>query len=122
MVGFAASCYQRGIDFVQIPTTLLSSDLLLVVKPQNHPLGKTYRGAFYQPKRRFTDNNCLSTLPEREFAAALLKSSNTASFTMKLSFDWLEQNLEKLYLHLMNKHLSMQPLLVVVQLRLKWLL
>ncbi|MCV5902187.1 3-dehydroquinate synthase, partial [Escherichia coli] len=71
--GFASACYQRGVDFIQIPTTLLSQvDSSVGGKTAvNHPLGKNMIGAFYQPKAVIIDTNCLSTLPEREFAAGI---------------------------------------------------
>lgn len=99
LVGFAASCYQRGIDFIQIPTTLLSQvDSSVGGKTAvNHPLGKNMIGAFYQPKSVIIDTNCLSTLPEREFAAGIAEVIKYGIIYDEVFFDWLEQNLEKLY-------------------------
>ena len=99
LVGFAASCYQRGIDFIQIPTTLLSQvDSSVGGKTAvNHPLGKNMIGAFYQPKSVIIDTNCLSTLPEREFAAGIAEVIKYGIIYDEAFFDWLEQNLEKLY-------------------------
>ncbi|MFY8352484.1 3-dehydroquinate synthase [Pseudoalteromonas sp. SSM20] len=73
LTGFVAACYQRGIDFIQVPTTLLSQvDSSVGGKTAvNHPLGKNMIGAFYQPKAVYIDNNTLSTLPDREFAAGI---------------------------------------------------
>ncbi|MGL5199454.1 MAG: 3-dehydroquinate synthase family protein, partial [Aeromonas veronii] len=73
VVGFAAASYQRGIPFIQIPTTLLSQvDSSVGGKTAvNHPLGKNMIGAFYQPKQVVIDTECLSTLPAREFAAGM---------------------------------------------------
>lgn len=73
MAGFAASAYQRGIPFVQIPTTLLAMvDSSVGGKTAiNHPLGKNMIGAFYQPKAVIADLDCLKTLPERELTAGL---------------------------------------------------
>ena len=73
MAGFAAACYQRGIHFVQMPTTLLSMvDSSVGGKTAfNHPLGKNMIGAFYQPKAVIIDIDLLKTLPKREITAGL---------------------------------------------------
>lgn len=73
LTGFVAACYQRGVPFIQIPTTLLSQvDSSVGGKTAvNHPLGKNMIGAFYQPKAVFIDINSLQTLPSREFAAGM---------------------------------------------------
>lgn len=73
MTGFAAATYQRGVDFVQIPTTLLSLvDSSVGGKTAvNHPLGKNMIGAFHQPKVVVADLDYLKTLPEREIAAGM---------------------------------------------------
>ncbi|MDH4874774.1 3-dehydroquinate synthase [Pseudomonas sp. BN515] len=73
MAGFAAACYQRGVDFIQVPTTLLSQvDSSVGGKTGiNHPLGKNMVGAFYQPKAVIIDTDSLRTLPERELSAGL---------------------------------------------------
>ena len=73
MTGFAASLYQRGIDFIQIPTTLLSQvDASVGGKTGvNNHYGKNLIGAFYQPKAVYIDPYFLTTLPEREFAAGV---------------------------------------------------
>ncbi len=73
MAGFAASCYQRGVEFIQIPTTVLSQvDSSVGGKTAvNHPLGKNMIGAFYQPQAVVIDIDCLATLPQREFAAGM---------------------------------------------------
>lgn len=73
MTGFAAACFQRGVDFLQIPTTLLSQvDSSVGGKTAiNHPLGKNMIGAFYQPKAVFADIKTLQTLPQREISAGL---------------------------------------------------
>lgn len=99
LVGFAAACYQRGIDFVQIPTTLLSQvDSSVGGKTAvNHPLGKNMIGAFYQPKSVIIDTNCLATLPPREFAAGIAEVIKYGIIYDTEFFSWLEENLEKLY-------------------------
>lgn len=73
MTGFSAACFQRGVDFLQIPTTLLSQvDSSVGGKTAiNHPLGKNMIGAFYQPKAVFADIKTLQTLPKREISAGL---------------------------------------------------
>lgn len=73
MVGFAASIYQRGIPFIQIPTTLLAQvDSSVGGKTAiNHPLGKNMIGSFYQPKIVLIETLSLSTLPDREYVSGL---------------------------------------------------
>ncbi|MDQ1339426.1 MAG: 3-dehydroquinate synthase, partial [Campylobacterota bacterium] len=73
MTGFVASIYQRGIDFIQIPTTLLSQvDASVGGKTGvNNKFGKNLIGAFYQPKAVYIDPFFLSTLPNREFSAGV---------------------------------------------------
>ena len=73
MTGFTASLYQRGIDFIQIPTTLLSQvDASVGGKTGvNNKYGKNLIGAFYQPKAVYIDPSFLDTLPPREFAAGV---------------------------------------------------
>jgi 3-dehydroquinate synthase len=73
LTGFVAACYQRGVPFIQLPTTLLSQvDSSVGGKTAvNHPLGKNMIGAFYQPQAVFIDTNTLTTLPPREFAAGM---------------------------------------------------
>ena len=73
MAGFAAATYQRGVPFIQIPTTLLSQvDSSVGGKTGiNHPLGKNMIGAFWQPKMVIADTDTLRTLPDRELSAGL---------------------------------------------------
>jgi len=94
MAGFAAACYQRGIDFVQIPTTLLSQvDSSVGGKTAvNHPLGKNMIGAFYQPNAVFIDIDCLTTLPANEFAAGMAEVIKYGIMWDKDFFDWLRDN------------------------------
>ncbi|KAF7598606.1 MAG: 3-dehydroquinate synthase [Candidatus Dactylopiibacterium carminicum] len=98
MVGFAAATYQRGVPFIQIPTTLLSQvDSSVGGKTAiNHPLGKNMIGAFYQPKLVLADINSLQTLPLRELQAGLAEVIKYG-FIRDLPFlDWLEDNLDAL--------------------------
>ncbi|KJY82650.1 3-dehydroquinate synthase [Vibrio galatheae] len=99
LVGFAAACYQRGVDFVQIPTTLLSQvDSSVGGKTAvNHKLGKNMIGAFYQPKAVIIDTECLKTLPAREFAAGMSEVIKYGIIYDQDFFVWLEENLDKLY-------------------------
>ncbi|MCB1925233.1 MAG: 3-dehydroquinate synthase, partial [Gammaproteobacteria bacterium] len=73
MAGFAAASYQRGVNFIQVPTTLLSQvDSSVGGKTGvNHPLGKNMIGAFHQPQCVIADTATLATLPDRELSAGL---------------------------------------------------
>ena len=93
MTGFTASLYQRGIDFVQIPTTLLSQvDASVGGKTGvNNKYGKNLIGAFYQPKAVYIDPAFLETLPEREFAAGVAEIIKMAVMFDKAYFDFLKE-------------------------------
>jgi 3-dehydroquinate synthase len=94
--GFAASCYQRGIDYVQVPTTLLAQvDSSVGGKTAvNHPIGKNMIGAFYQPTCVLADTDTLKTLPPREFAAGLAEVIKHSLILDKEFFVWLEEHLD----------------------------
>jgi 3-dehydroquinate synthase len=98
MAGFAAACYQRGVPFIQIPTTLLSQvDSSVGGKTAvNHPLGKNMIGAFYQPRAVVIDIECLKTLPAREFAAGMAEVIKYGIIYDQAFFTWLEDNAEKI--------------------------
>ena len=95
ITGFAAACYQRGVDFIQVPTTLLSQvDSSVGGKTAvNHPLGKNMVGAFYQPKAVFIDIDSLKTLPVREFNAGMAEVIKYGILGDNNFFLWLENNL-----------------------------
>ena len=98
IVGFAAACYQRGMPFVQVPTTLLALvDSSVGGKTAvNHPRGKNMIGAFYQPKYVLADTDVLRTLPAREFNAGLAEVIKYGLILDAPFFDWLELNLDAL--------------------------
>ena len=95
MAGFAAATYQRGIPFVQVPTTLLSQvDSSVGGKTAiNHPLGKNMIGAFYQPQAVFADLDTLDTLPERELSAGMAEVIKYALLGDANFLQWLEANM-----------------------------
>ena len=98
IAGFAASVYQRGVNFIQIPTTLLSQvDSSVGGKTGvNHPLGKNMIGAFYQPRCVIADINTFSTLPPRELAAGLAEVIKYGLIYDAGFFNWLEANIDGL--------------------------
>jgi len=98
MTGFAAACYQRGVPFIQIPTTLLSQvDSSVGGKTGiNHPLGKNMIGAFYQPKVVLADTDTLKTLPPRELSAGLAEVIKYGLIWDAEFLAWLEANMDKL--------------------------
>lgn len=96
--GFAAAAYQRGIAFVQVPTTLLAQvDSSVGGKTGvNHPGGKNLIGAFHQPRAVLADTNTLATLPDRELAAGLAEVAKYGLIADADFFAWLEQNADAL--------------------------
>lgn len=96
--GFAAACYQRGVEFIQIPTTLLAQvDASVGGKTAiNHPLGKNMIGAFHQPVAVIADIAALDTLPDRELAAGLAEVIKYGLIRDPAFFLWLEANIEAL--------------------------
>ncbi|HYE36271.1 3-dehydroquinate synthase [Methylocaldum sp.] len=98
LVGFAAACYQRGVPFIQIPTTLLAQvDSSVGGKTAvNHPRGKNMIGAFYQPQCVIADTSTLDTLADREFSAGLAEVIKYGLIRDFAFFVWLEANMEML--------------------------
>ena len=98
MTGFAAASYQRGVDFIQIPTTLLSQvDSSVGGKTGvNHPLGKNMIGAFHQPRCVIADTATLDTLDDRQLSAGLAEVIKYGLLGDAEFFDWLEGNMDKL--------------------------
>lgn len=96
--GFAAAIYQRGIDFIQVPTTLLSQvDSSVGGKTGvNHPAGKNLIGAFHQPICVLADTDTLQTLPDRELSAGLAEVVKYGMLADAELFDWLERHGEQL--------------------------
>ena len=98
MTGFAAATYQRGVPYIQIPTTLLAQvDSAVGGKTAiNHPQGKNMIGAFYQPKLVLADTQTLDTLPQREFSAGMAEVIKYGLIRDLPFFEWLETNMEKI--------------------------
>jgi 3-dehydroquinate synthase len=98
ITGFAAACYQRGLPFIQVPTTLLAQvDSSVGGKTAvNHPLGKNMIGAFYQPQAVLIDIATLKTLPAREFSAGMAEVIKYGIIYDADFFCWLENNAERL--------------------------
>lgn len=98
MTGFAAACYQRGVNFVQLPTTLLAQvDSSVGGKTAvNHAAGKNLIGAFCQPRAVIVDTDILKTLPDREYSAGMAEVIKYGLIADLDFLDWLEQNIEKL--------------------------
>lgn len=98
ITGFAAATYQRGVPFIQIPTTVLAQvDSSVGGKTAiNHPLGKNMIGAFHQPKLVLADTSTLDTLPDRELCAGLAEVIKYGLIRDPEFFDWLDANMERL--------------------------
>ena len=98
VAGFAAATYQRGMPFVQIPTTLLAQvDSSVGGKTGvNHPLGKNMIGAFHQPRAVLVDTACLATLPDRELVAGLAEVVKYGAIRSAEFLAWLEENIDRL--------------------------
>jgi 3-dehydroquinate synthase len=98
ITGFAAATFQRGVNYVQIPTTLLAQvDSSVGGKTAiNHPDGKNMIGAFYQPRCVISDMDTLATLPEREFVAGLAEVYKYGVIWDAAFFDWLESHADEL--------------------------
>ena len=98
IAGFAASCYQRGIGYVQMPTTLLAQvDSSVGGKTGvNHSGGKNLIGAFYQPQAVIADTDALSTLPDRELKSGLAEVIKHGVVWDPMLFTWLERNIAQL--------------------------
>jgi 3-dehydroquinate synthase len=98
IVGFAAASYQRGVPFIQIPTTLLAQvDSSVGGKTAiNHPRGKNMIGAFYQPQLVLADTRSLGSLPEREFRSGLAEVIKYGLILDAAFFSWLEAHMDAL--------------------------
>ncbi|WP_353572250.1 3-dehydroquinate synthase, partial [Candidatus Albibeggiatoa sp. nov. BB20] len=98
MTGFAAACYQRGVPFIQIPTTVLSQvDSSVGGKTGvNHPQGKNMIGAFHQPQCVLIDTETLKTLEPRQLSAGLAEVVKYGLINDAEFFNWLEQNTQNL--------------------------
>ncbi len=98
ITGFAAASYQRGVDFVQVPTTLLAQvDSSVGGKTGvNHSLGKNMIGAFHQPRCVIADTRTLDSLPDRELSAGLAEVIKYGLIGDEEFFGWLEANLDDL--------------------------
>jgi 3-dehydroquinate synthase len=98
LAGFAAACWMRGVDFVQIPTTLLAMvDSSVGGKTGvNLPVGKNLVGAFHQPRAVVADTGTLATLPDREYRAGLAEVVKYGAIGDAAFFDWLERHVDAL--------------------------
>ncbi len=98
VTGFAAACYQRGVNFIQVPTTLLAQvDSSVGGKTGvNHPLGKNMVGAFYQPQAVLIDIDTLHTLPARELSAGLAEVVKYGLIGDEPFYRWLQEHMPRL--------------------------
>ena len=98
LAGFVAACYQRGVDLIQMPTTLLAYvDSSVGGKTAvNHPGGKNMIGAFHQPRAVIADTDLLQTLPDRELRAGLAEVVKYGLICDPAFFDWIEANIDAL--------------------------
>jgi 3-dehydroquinate synthase len=98
LAGFASAVYQRGMPFVQVPTTLLAQvDSSVGGKTGiNHALGKNMIGAFHQPRAVLIDTDCLRTLPDRELSAGMAEVIKYGAIRDTAFFAWLEANIDAL--------------------------
>ena len=98
MAGFAAACYQRGVAYVQVPTTLLAQvDSSVGGKTGvNHPGGKNLIGAFHQPVAVIADASTLGVLPPRELRAGIAEVIKYGLLGDAAFFDWLEEHMDEL--------------------------
>lgn len=98
MVGFAAAIYQRGVNFVQVPTTVMAMvDSSVGGKTGvNHPGGKNMIGAFHQPQCVFVDTETLSTLPDRELQSGISEIVKYGLIRDKEFFEWQEDHMERM--------------------------
>jgi len=98
MTGYAAASYQRGVNFIQIPTTLLSQvDSSVGGKTGvNHPLGKNMIGAFHQPSCVLADINTLNSLEDNQLSAGLAEVIKYGLIRLPEFIGWLEQNMNAL--------------------------
>ncbi len=98
MTGYAAASYQRGVNFIQIPTTLLSQvDSSVGGKTGvNHPLGKNMIGAFHQPKAVLADIDTLNSLSDRELRAGIAEVIKYGLLIDEPFFHWLKHNMQAL--------------------------
>jgi len=117
ITGFAAAIYQRGVHFIQIPTTLLSQvDSSVGGKTGvNHPHGKNMIGAFYQPQCVIADTRTLESLPDRELSAGMAEVIKYGLIHDAEFFGWLEKHIEEL----MQKDVALISEAILVSCRIK---